>query len=202
MEQRGIAIMDLLSEIAQEINDEVGIEQVADLGLIYVGRIGYADCQIAAGVEMWEGVYYARIQVTLAKEAGRKVKVIKWPYSDRSAGDLEAFCREWRIIEDANLTHCALPDRRGWLSRGVDWLVRSQHLGEYVFTSGVAEKTTRPLNWKVWLQRWGRSINVTVTEWRSPGCLIQAQFPHPACAKIRQAFAEFALQHTSQSLPH
>lgn len=102
--------MDLLSGIAQEVRELAGIEQVADFGRIYIGRIGYAECEISAGVERWEGVYYARLQVTVAKEAGRKVKVVKWPYSEQSAGDLEAFCQEWRIIENANLTHCGVPD--------------------------------------------------------------------------------------------
>ena len=172
-----------------------GTDSIVDMGVVDRSRMGYSDCAVSTGIERWEDMYFVWISVVHQKNsAGRNTRVVKWPYSRRSAADLDGVLADLRALE-ATATGATLPDKRGWFERLLDKLTRSEYVGEYhpasqldaapVYTGRVVAKVAR----------WGGQLNVSMTESKPGGTLILAQFPVAAFARIRQALAGFAAAH-------
>ncbi len=171
-----------------------GTETIVDLGVVERGRMGYADCTVSTGIDRWEGLYFLWIQVVHQKgRGGRNTRVIRWPYSRTSATDLDGVLADLRALE-STAVGAALPDNRGWFERMLDKLTRAEYVGEYHPASQLEVSPVYQGQVVAKVCHWGGQLNVSMTESRSGGSGILAQFPVSAFAHIRQALAGFAAQ--------
>jgi len=110
-------------------------------------------------------------------------------------------CGLWKPLQAG----AALPDKRGWFERTLDKLIRAEYLGEYHPASQLDAAPVYQGRVVAKVARWGGQLNVSMTESRSGGAGILAQFPVSAFARIRQALAAFAAAQqamsTERSLP-
>lgn len=179
-------------DLRSRLKDLTGTEAVVDLGLVHQGRIGYADCKVATGIERWQGMYFVWISVVHQKNrAGRHTSIIRWPYSRSSAKDLDHVLADIRVIENA-VAGPSLADHRGWFGRGFDRLIGREHIGEYRLTSPLQSEPLYGGKVKATIVRMGGQLEVSLVEGRSAGVIILAQFPHAACARLRHALATYA----------
>lgn len=185
--------MSLLSAVADLTREFVGVADVADLGLVYLGNIGYAECRIEASITQRAGTFYVRLVVENKRSAGTKTSVINWPFSTHDPRDLQQFCSDLQVIENANLVQASLPDNRDAFMCGIDYMFGIRHLGEHAFEATVPDEVLNGLKLKAMLSGWGNGVDVTLSESRQPGVVILAQFPHAACEKIRRALVEYTL---------
>jgi len=185
-----------LDQLADELQKSIGVEQIVDLGVVYQGRIGYADCAVAVGIETWRETYFVHVVVVHKKSGGRNTRVIKWPYSRTTAVDLNRVIADLSVIAHVDATS-PLPDTRHWLSRCFDRLLPWKQLGSYEFVSllGEAELAgtgiqTSTVRAKV--ARIGKQIEVSLSEFRTGGAVILAQFPRQAIPAMQLALNQFA----------
>lgn len=85
-------------------------------------------------------------------------------------------------------------DSRGWFARGLQSLFGIKYLGEYEFASLIAGTEDQAKNVKAEVSRFGKQIEVTLTESSPPRGAVFAQFPHAAVADIHAALAKYAQQ--------
>jgi hypothetical protein len=169
-----------------------GVTPIADFGLVHEGRIGYSHCKVSAGIELWQGMYFVWVSVVHQKnKAGKRTVVIKWPYSARSPADLEGVMADFQFIENLNDYHATM-DNRGWLGRFFDGLIRCEYLGEYSFSSPLDEGPSASVSVVAKVVRMGGQREVSLMDGQQSGIILQTQFPHAACACIRQALSTYA----------
>jgi hypothetical protein len=181
----------LLQDWVTAIKHAVRIEPIVDLGLVHVGKIGYAKCEVSAFIEHWEQAFYFALSVEHQKSGGSRTSVIKWPFSRYSPTDLEGVVQDFGNLSEAstgqNLTH-----DRGWAAKCVDKLTRTEFIGDYTFRSPLTERNLRPSVVKASVVRPGsHELEVWLTEYRPSGVFMTTQIPHAACEVIVDALENY-----------
>ena len=179
--------------LRRTLRTETGTQRIADLGQVHQGRIGHADCKVSVGIDQWEGMYFVWVSVTHQKNrAGRHIRIVRWPYSRKSATDLAGVDDDLRALENWPLA-APLQDTRGWFVKRLDQLSGRQHLGEYRFRSTLQDEPLYRGNSVATVHRCGGLLEVSLAEGRPAGVFILAQFPHAACSAVRQALAAYSV---------
>jgi len=181
--------------MVERMREAAGIESVADLGVVHRGRMGHADCEVSLGIETWQGSYFVRVTVVHQKGRGlRNTRLIKWAYSRTSPHDLQRVLRDFQQLGECGTAGRPMRDSRGWFARGLQSLFGIKHLGEYELASLIAGAEDQAKNLKAEVSRFGKQIEVTLTESSPPKGAVFAQFPHAAVADIHAALAKYAQQ--------
>jgi len=180
-----------IADLMDNLRAALTMQQVADMGVVHRGRMGYADCSVAVSIGT-AGAYHVCITVIHQKgRAGRIVRVVSWPFSMRSPTDLALVLDDLTAVIDAPRSG-ALPDTRGWLARKLDALLRREHLGNYVFRSTLRDDARAPCIVHAGVGRWRGQTELTLSSARRGGAPVVVQFPLDACANIREALAAYA----------
>lgn len=180
----------MLDKTITALRQQAGIKEVADLGQVFSGSIGYTACDVAVVVEEWQGSYFLSIRVTHKRGSSfRRTRTIKWPYSRNQPGALECVIEDFRQLDNA-LMGLQLHDQRTAFGRFMDRLTRRDYLGMYGFVSPLP--TTPPTTVTAEVVRSGGEVVVTLTEKRPSSSPLWVQLPHTACASIRAALASYA----------
>jgi hypothetical protein len=180
-----------LADLMDNLRAALTMQQVADMGVVHRGRMGYADCSVAVSIGTAGAVYFVCITVIHQKgRAGRVVRVVSWPFSRRSPTDLARVLDDLGAVVDA--PHgSTLPDTRGWLARKLDALLRREHLGNFVFRSTLHDDARAPCIVQASVGRWRGQTELTLSSARRGGAAVVGQFPLDACANIRAALAAY-----------
>lgn len=179
--------------MVERMRAAAGIESLADFGVIHRGKMGYADCEVSAGIETLQGSYYVRVVVAHQKGRGsRNTRLIKWPYSKTSPHDLSRVLFDFQQLMACGTGGRPMQDSRGWFARRFESLFGIKHLGEYTFSSLLHEPEAANKTVKATVARFRKQLEVNLTEACPPKGWVTAQFPHEACAPIHAALARYA----------
>src|SRR5690606_35392002 len=110
------------------------------------------------------GQYRICLVVRTSKGGSSHTRVIKWPYSRRSATDLQAVLADLRLLEQISAPG-RLPDTRGWFGRQFDRLTGTEFLGEYRLKSPLRDEDYEG-RIDARLYRWREQCEVSLVEGR------------------------------------
>lgn len=175
--------------VATWLRNQVGITNVADLGTVYRGRLGAASYEIVPGIEEWQGTFFVRIVCRVSRGSGfSRIRVVKWPFSHGSAGDLERTIRDFHALENPEVFG-GLKEERSGFGRLVDRLIGRQVVGVWNFLSPLEHPGRISIRAEVC--SWGGKKYVTLAE-RRPGVgSILVQLPYESVSAIRMALETF-----------
>jgi|MDTC01.1.fsa_nt_gb hypothetical protein len=175
----------MVGKLLSSVRAAAGIADIADMGVVFNGTYGYNDCSLRLRIESLNGLFFLCIEDRLSRGAAFvNTKVVKWPYSQTGAGELDAVLQDLRCVAGAPGNAC-LTDRRGAVGRLFDKMTGRKYLGEYTFASPLNEDRPRTVDATVTASKAG--LMVTLAECRKSSTSIQASMPLDAIPTIINA---------------
>lgn len=181
----------MLEPAVRDLKSAVGIEEIADLGIVHSGPVGVQTCDVSMRIERWQGMFHICIDSVLSDgPAFRRTRVVKWPYSGRDRRDLAKVLVDLHVVRAGPRPGVFVDDRTA-AGKWLDTLTRRVVHGTYTFRSPL--DTDLKIGVTAEIVDVGGGRTVTLTESVPRKGHVAAHVPHAAfpglCAAIERYVA-------------